>query len=170
MVNDFGTETSKFLVSLFNLLIKSLVLDLELFVIDKMETLSKLLLLFENLLLVGQSVSQSDVLEAILMNFLILGLISFLPIFDHLGTELFTSTAMDSVHCDTTFELFELLLDLCALRLLLVELVLEFTSHAIVTVLSFFEVISDLMHVGEGVQIFMLVQHLICLFLVFTVL
>ena len=64
MVNDFGAETSKLLVSLFNLLVKSLVLDLELFVIDKMETFSKLLLLLKNLFLVGQSVSQSDVLEA----------------------------------------------------------------------------------------------------------
>ena len=53
MVNDFGTETSKLLVSLFNLLVKSLVLDLELFVIDKMKTFSKLLLLLKNLLLVG---------------------------------------------------------------------------------------------------------------------
>ena len=157
MVNDFGTETSKLLVSLFNLLVKSLVFDLELFVIDKMETLSKLLLLFENLLLVGQSVSQSDVLEAILMNFLILGFISFLPVLDHLSAELFTCAAVDGVHGNTTLELLELLLDLCALCLLLVELVLEFTSHTIVTVLSFFEVISDLMHVGEGVQIFMLV-------------
>ena len=157
MINDFGAETGKLLISLFNLLVKSLVLNLELFVIDKMETFSKLLLLLKDLLLVGQSVPQSDVLEAILMNFLILGFISFLPVFNHLGAELFTSAAMHGVHGDTTFELFELLLDLCALRLLLVKFVLEFTGHAIVTVLSFFEVISDLMHVGEGVQIFMLV-------------
>ena len=148
MVNDFGTEASQLLVSLFNLLIKSLVLDLELFVIDQMETLSKLLLLLKDLLLIGKSVPQGDVLETILMNFLILGFISFLPVLDHLGTELFTCAAVDGVHGDTTLELLELLLNLCALRLLLIKLVLEFTGHAIVTVLSFFEVISDLMYVG----------------------
>ena len=148
MVNDFGTETSELLVSLFNLLIKGLVLDLELFVIDQMETLSKLLLLLENLLLVGQSVPQSDVLETVLMNFLILGFIGFLPVLDHLSAELFTCAAVDGVHGDTTLELLELLLDFCALRLLLIKLVLEFTSHAIVTVLGFLEVVSDLMHVG----------------------
>ena len=157
MVNDFGTETSELFVSLFNLLVKGLVLDLELFVIDQVETLSKLLLLLKDLLLVGKSVPQGDVLETILMNFLILGLIGFLPVFDNFGAELFTSAAVDSIHGDTTLELLELLLNLCALRLLLIKLVLEFTSHAIVTVLSFLEVVSDLMHVSQSVQILMLV-------------
>ena len=157
MVNDFSTEASQLFVSLFNLLVKSLILNLELFVIDKMETLSELLLLLEDLLLVCKSVPQGDVLETILMNFLILGFIGFFPVFDHLSAELFTSSAMDGVHGYTTLKLLELLLNLCALSLLLVQLVLKFTSHAIVTVLSFLQVISDLMHVSKSVQILMLV-------------
>ena len=157
VVDDFGSETRQFLVPLLNLLVQGLVLDLELLVVDKVETLSELLLLLEDLLLVGQSVPQGDVLETILMNFLIFGLISLLPVFDHLGAELLSRAAVDGVHGDTTFELLELLLNLCALGLLLVQLVLEFTGHAIVTVLSFFQVVSDLMHVGQRVQILVLV-------------
>ena len=148
MVNDFGSETRQLLISLFNLLVESLVLDFELLVVDQVETLSELFLLLKHFLLVGKSVPQGDVLETILMNLLILGFIGFFPVFDDLGAELFTSAAVDGVHGNRTLELLELLLNLCALRLLLVQLVLEFTSHTIVTVLSFFQVVSDLMHVG----------------------
>jgi hypothetical protein len=43
---------------------------------------------------------------------------------------------VDSVHCHTSLKLLELLLNLSAFCLLLVKLVLELTSHAIVSVLS----------------------------------
>jgi len=62
MVDDLSAKTSQFFISLFDLLVKSLILNLELLVIDQMETLSQLFFLLEHFLLVGKSVSQSDVL------------------------------------------------------------------------------------------------------------
>ena len=103
------------------------------------------------------------------MNFLILGFVSFLPLFDYLGTQFLASATVDGVHGDTAFQLLELLLDLRALGLLLVQLVLKLTSHAIVTILRLLQVVTDLMHVGKSVQIFMLVKHLVCLFLSITI-
>ena len=60
-----GDLLSKFvqlLVSLFDLLIKSLIFDLQLLEIDQVETICKLLLLLQDLLLVGKSVSEGNVL------------------------------------------------------------------------------------------------------------
>ena len=134
-----------------------------------METFSELLLLLEDLLLVGKSIAQGDVLKSVLMNLLILGLISLLPLLDDLGAKLFASPGVDSIHSDTALQLFELLLNLCALGLLLIQLVLELASHAVVPVLSLFEIVTDLMNVGKGVEVLVLVEHLVSLLLVVTV-
>ena len=53
MVDDFTSQTGQLLISFLNLLVKSLILDLELLVIDQMETFGQLLLLFEDFFLVG---------------------------------------------------------------------------------------------------------------------
>ena len=52
ILRDLLPELVQFLVPLFDLFIKSLVLDLELLKIDKMETICKLFPLLEDLLLV----------------------------------------------------------------------------------------------------------------------
>lgn len=62
VMDDLTAKASKFLITLLNLLIKRLILDLQLLVVDQMETFSQLLLLLENLLLVLETVSQGDVL------------------------------------------------------------------------------------------------------------
>lgn len=69
---------------------------------------------------------------------------------------------------NTALELLELLLDLFALGLFLVELCLEFRCHLVVAILGFFQVEPDLMHVGKGVQVFVLV-HLLSVSLGMTV-
>ena len=166
MVDDLSSQAGQLLVSLFDLLVKSLVLNLELFVIDQVETLSELFLLLEDLLLVGQTVSQSDVLQTVLMDLLIFSLVGFLPFFNNLGAELLASTTVDSVHGHTALELLELLLDLSAFGLLLVKFVLELAGHAVVSVLSLLQVVADLMHVSQSVQVLVLVKHLIALFFV----
>ena len=62
MVDNLTTQTGQLLVSLLDLLVESLVFNLQLFIIDQMKTFSELLLLLEDLLLIGKSVSEGDVL------------------------------------------------------------------------------------------------------------
>ena len=169
MVDNLTTQTGELLVSLLDLLVESLVFNLQLFIIDQMKTFSKLLLLLEDLLLIGKSVSESNVLQTILMNLLVLSLVSFLPLFDHLGAQLLASSAVNGVHSDRALELLELLLDLSALGLLLVKLVLQLTSHAVVPILSLLQVVTDLMHVSKSVEVLMLVEHLVSLLLIVSV-
>lgn len=99
MVDNFASETGQLLVPLLNLLIKRLVFNLELFVIDQVETFSKLLFLFQYFLLVGKTISKCNVLQSILMNFLIFGFIGLFPILNCLGAQFLTSAAMHGVHC-----------------------------------------------------------------------
>ena len=95
------------------------------------------------------------------MHFLILRVVLVLPVFDDLLRQFLSCSAVDGVHCHGALKLLELLLDLRALGLLLVKFVLEFTSHTIVSILSLFEIVTNLMDVGEGVEVFVLVQHLV---------
>ena len=94
---DLVPKFVKIFVTLLDLLVQSLVLNLKLFVIDQVQTVSELLLSAENLLLVGKSVPQRNVLQPILMHFLILGLVMLLPVFDHLSTQLLAGSAEDSI-------------------------------------------------------------------------
>ena len=150
-VDDLASQTGQLLVSLFDLLVESLIFDLELLVIDQVKTFSQLFLLLQNTLLILKSVSQSNVLKTVLMDFLIFGFVGFLPILDDLSAELLTSTAVYSVHSNGSLEFLELLLDLSALRLFLVKLVLQLTSHSVVPILSFFQVIANLMDISKSV-------------------
>jgi len=120
LVDDLSSQPSQLLVSLLDLFVKSLVLNLQLLVVNQVETLSELLLLLQNLLLVSQTISQSNVLQTVLMDLLILCLISVLPLLDDFCIELLASAAVDSIHGYTSLELFELLFDLSAFGLLLV--------------------------------------------------
>ena len=56
-LSDLLTKLVELFISLFNFLVQGLVLDLELLKIDQMETICELLLLLEDLLLVGELVS-----------------------------------------------------------------------------------------------------------------
>ena len=69
--HDLSAQFGQLVVSLFNLLVKGLVFNLELLEVDQVETVCKLFLLTENLLLVSESVAKGNVLETVLMNFLI---------------------------------------------------------------------------------------------------
>jgi len=62
VIDDFAAETSQLLVTLFDFLIERLILNLELFIVDKMQSFSKLLSFLEHFLLVLKTVSQGDVL------------------------------------------------------------------------------------------------------------
>lgn len=169
VVDNLASETSQLLVPLLDLLVKSLILDFELFIVDKMQTFSQLFFLLQHFLLVCKSVPQRNVLQTVLMDLLILGFIGFLPFFDDFGAEFLAGPAVDSVHRDRPLQLLELLLDFGTLGLLLVELILEFASHSVVPILGLLEVVSDLMHVCQRVQVLVLVKHLISVLLVVTI-
>ena len=62
VVDDLTAETGKLFVTLLNLLVEGLVLNLELLIIDQVKTLGKLLLLLQDFLLVLKTIAKSDVL------------------------------------------------------------------------------------------------------------
>lgn len=126
-----------------------------------METVCELLLSAEDLLLICKSVSESDVLKPVLMYFLIFCLVVLFPVLDHLGTQLLSSPAENSILSDTSLQLLELMFNFLAFLLLLVELVLQFRGHPIVTILCLFQVESDLMDISECVEILVLMKELV---------
>ena len=79
---DLLSEFVQFLVSLLDLLIQSLIFDLKLFEINQMQTICKLLLLLEDLLLVCESIAEGDVLKAELIDLLVLLELSLLLLCD----------------------------------------------------------------------------------------
>lgn len=59
-----------------------------------------------------------------------------------------------------------MLLDFLALRLLFVQLGLQFRGHLVVTVLCFLQVKAHLVNVCKGVQVLVLVQHFLSVLLI----
>ena len=123
-----------------------------------METIGQLLLLLQDLLLIRQSVSEGDVLESILVHFLVFEGLRLFPLVKGLLGDLLSCSREHCVLSHTSLELLELLLDLVALRLLLVELGLQLSSHLVVPVLGLLQVDPDLVDVSQGVQVLVLVH------------
>jgi len=145
---DLPGKLGQLFVTLLNLLVKRLVLDLKLFEINQVESISQLLFFLEDLLAVSQLIAELNVLQAVLMHFRILGFVSSFPVVDHTGAQGFVGATEDSILGNGTLQLFELMLDLFALSLLLVKLGLKFRGHSVVTLLGLFEVKSNLMDVS----------------------
>ena len=156
----------KFFISFFNLFVQSLIFNFQLLKIDQMKTVSKLLFLLKNLLFVGQSVSQSNVLKSVLMDLLIFETFTVFPIFESLLWNLFACSAENSILSNTSLKFFELLFNLVTFCLLLIELGLKFRSHFVVSILGLFQIDSDLMNISKSVKIFVLVHLNIWLFLI----
>ena len=102
MIDDLAAQASQLFVSLLDFLVQRLIFDLELLVINQVKTFGQLLLLLQDFLLVGQSIPQGDILQTILMNFLILGLVGLFPLLDDLGAQFLASATVYSIHCYTT--------------------------------------------------------------------
>ena len=160
---DLLLELMQLFVSFLDLFVQRLIFNLQLFEIDQVETVGKLLFLFQNLFFVRQLVSQSDILKSVLMHFLIFEGFALFPLVEGLFGDFLASPGEDRVLCDTSLQFFELLFDLVALRLLLVKLMLELGSHFVVSVLGLFQVDSNLMNIREGVEVLVLVHlHVWC--------
>ena len=65
-----------------------------------MESISELLSLAEDLLLIGKPIAESNVLKAILMDLLIFGSISVFPLLHHLRCELLAVATKDGILSD----------------------------------------------------------------------
>ena len=154
------TQLVQLFVSLFNLLVEGLVLDLELLEVDEVEAVSELLLLLEHLLLVREAVSQRDVLQPKLIHLLVLLKLTLLLHSDVVRGDLLASATVDSVLCDTALEVLELSLDFFALSLFLVQLGLQLSRHLIVAILCLLQVETHLMHICQGIEILMFIHLL----------
>ena len=113
-----------------------------------MQAICQLLLLAQNLLLVLKTVSKRDILKSVLVDLLILGGIRVLPLFNLLWRQFFAIPAVDRILSHWAFQLFELVLNFLTLCLFLIEFGLELACHSIVSVLSVFQVKTDLMDIG----------------------
>ena len=86
-----------------------------------METVSQLLLLFQHFLLVSQLISESDILQSILMHLLILQRLTLLPLIPLFWGNHLSGPRENSIRRNRPLQLFELLFDLMAFGLFLIE-------------------------------------------------
>lgn len=97
------------------------------------------------------------------MHFLVTSSIVLFPVLDDLRAQLFARSAVDSILSNTAFEFFELMFNFLTLCLFFVKFCLQLTSHTVIAILCFFQVKTDLMHVGKSVEILVLVKQLVIL-------
>ena len=86
-----------------------------------METISQLLLLFQDFFLISQLISEGDILQSILMHLLILQRLTLLPLIPLFWGNNLSGPGEDSIRRNRPLQLFELLFDLMALSLFLIE-------------------------------------------------
>jgi len=89
-------ELVKLLISLLDLLVQGLVLDLKLFEINQVKSISELFLLLELFIEIGEVVSHRDHLESVLVEFLILLGFFLLPILNSNSLDLLSCSSIDS--------------------------------------------------------------------------
>lgn len=116
-----------------------------------METVSELLFLFVDFVEVVVSVAERDILQTVLVHFLVFECFVLLPLINHRLLQFLAGAGEDGVLSNGVFKSFELRFNLLTLRLFLIEFGLEFRRHLIVTVLCFFQIESHLMHISECV-------------------
>lgn len=119
-VRDLLTQFVQLFVSLLDFLVEGLVFNLELLKVDQVKTISKLLLLLEYFFLVGEAVSQGDILQSKLIHLFILLELTLLLHSDVVLGNLLACTTVDGILGDATLKVLELSLNLFALSLLLV--------------------------------------------------
>lgn len=93
------------------------------------------------------TISQGDVLQTILMNFLVFSSLVFFPVLNHFSVEFTTSSTKNCILSYTTLKFFKLVLNFLTFRLFFVKFSLQLTRHAIISVLSLFKIESHLMNV-----------------------
>jgi hypothetical protein len=79
------SQLAKLIIALLYFLVQRLIFDFQLFKIDQVQPVGKLLLFAQHLLLVLQTVPKRDVLQPVLVDLLVLCCVGFFPLFDLLG-------------------------------------------------------------------------------------
>ena len=125
-----------------------------------MSHISLLLLLLEHLLFVCKAVSEGDVLQAELIDLLVLLELALLLHPDVVCLNLLSSSTVYRVLGNATLQLLELGLNFLALCLFLIKLSLKLSGHLIVAVLCLLEIEADLMHVSQCIKVFMFIHLL----------
>lgn len=100
------------------------------------------------------------------MDLLIFQTFTIFPVFKSLLWNLLSCSTEYSILSYTSLKFFELLFNFVTFSLLFIKLGLKFGSHLIVTILSFFQIDSDLMYISKSVKIFMLIHLNIWLFII----
>lgn len=103
------------------------------------------------------TVAQSDILKAVLVHLLVLFSFNSLPVFDNFSVQFPACSTENCVLRDATFEFFKLVLDFFAFSLLFIKFGLKLARHSVVSILSFFEVETDLVNICEGIEVLVLV-------------
>ena len=100
------------------------------------------------------------------MDFLILESLTFFPFIKCLFGDFLSCSRKDCVLSNTSLQLFKLGFDLMAFRLLFVKFSLKFACHFVITILSFLEVDTYLMHISKRVEVLVLIHLDIWLFII----
>ena len=114
-----------------------MVLYFELFEVDKVETLGELLLLLQDLLVLGKGISGSEDLESEVLKFLGYFGLPFLPLLDLVGLDGLLGAAVGGLFGNLPLKLLEGTADVVAFGLLFSKFVLKFKGHLVVTILGF---------------------------------
>lgn len=141
----------KLVVTLLDFVVKRLVFNLKLFEVNQMETISELFLFLKNFFLVGKTIAQRNILQAVLVHLLVLAGFVLFPVLYHFSFEFLASARKNSILSYCALKVLKLVFNFLTLCLLLVQLGLQLTRHTIVSVLCLLQVVAHLMHIGEGI-------------------
>ena len=122
-----------------------------------MKSISKLLLFLEDFFEIGMTIAKRDVLQTVLMHFLVLLSLYSFPVFDYFSIQFSASSTEYSILGNATLKFLKLMFNFFAFSLLLIKFGLEFAGHTVVAVLGFFEVKPNLMNICKSVKIFVLI-------------
>lgn len=124
-----------------------------------MQSLRKLFLFLQNLLIFRQSVSSSEDLQSEILKFLSNLALTLLPLLYFMLFYRLLRSAVSGLFCDLPLEFLESTADIVAFGLFLVEFVLKLEWHFIVAILCFLQLDSCLVHLCQNVEILVLIHR-----------
>lgn len=125
-------------ISLFDFFIQRLVLDLELLEVNQMQALSQFLLLLEYLLVLDQCISQTEDVQAQLLQYFALFDFLLLPVLDLFLADGLVISAVLRFSGHLLLQFHKRSLDISALLLFFIQFCLELFCHLVIPVLRVF--------------------------------
>ncbi len=135
-----------------------LIFDLELLKVDQVKAFSEFFFFFQYFFIFVKSVSGSENLESQVLEFF--GDLSFplLPFLNFMALDWLVWSAVSGLSGNFSFQVLEGRSDFVAFGLFLIEFVLKFKGHSVVSVLSLLKLHSGLVDLGQDVQILMFIH------------